>query len=431
MRDSGRSRPAKQASQYTATTLAVHPKFLHSDQMNITRLFSLLVLALLASCTEQSPPQFGDPVPVIVPAGTPAYGPRLTQRSSDDAILSWMERNDDNASLRYATYYDGEWQAPMMAASDERMFVNWADLPAVVATGSGTLLAHWLSNVADAPYAYQVLTSISYDGGASWSVPESPHSDGTPTEHGFVSTYAADDGTGLMWLDGRNTPDNGMTLRSAIMSSDGELRDEVLVDDLVCDCCQTDVAMTKDGPIAIYRNRTSEEVRDIYMSRFANGSWQPGTPVSDDGWIISGCPVSGPSIAATDKQVAIAWFTAANGKPMVKTVFSTDAGKSFSKPVIVAAEGALGGVDVALIDRQSYVVTWMEKTQGKPYAIQLRAITTKGQIGAIETVGRTNVASTVPQLARVADKLLISWTDDAMGESKVASVKVPILEFYD
>ena len=61
MRDSGRSRPAKQASQYTATTLAVHPKFLYRNQMNITRLFSLLVLALLASCTEQSPPQFGDP----------------------------------------------------------------------------------------------------------------------------------------------------------------------------------------------------------------------------------------------------------------------------------------------------------------------------------------------------------------------------------
>ena len=141
--------------------------------------------------------------------------------------------------------------------------------------------------------------------------------------------------------------------------------------------------------------------------------------------------MSGPSIAATDKQVAIAWFTAADGKPTVKTVFSTDAGKSFSKPVIVAAEGTLGRAGVALIDRQSYVVTWMEKTQDKSYAIQLRAITTNGQIGAIETVGRTDVASTVPQLARVADKLLISWTDDAMGMSKVASVKVPILKFYD
>ena len=374
--------------------------------MNTTRLFALFILALLASCTEQSLPQFGDPVPVMVPAGKPAYGPRLTQRSDDDAILSWMERNDDSASLRFVTYYDGEWQEPLIAASDDKMFVNWADLPAIVATGPDTLLAHWLSYVADTPYAYQVLTSISNDNGATWSAPESPHTDGTPTEHGFVSTYAADDGTGLMWLDGRNTPDNGMTLRSATMSPDGELRDEVLVDDLVCDCCQTDIAMTEEGPIAIYRDRTSEEVRDIYVSRFADGIWQPGTPVSDDGWIISGCPVNGPSIAAADKLVVIAWFTAAGGEPTVKTVLSTDAGKSFSEPVIVATEGTLGHVGVALIDRQSYVVTWMEKTEDKPYAIQLQAITVDGQLGAIETVGRTGVARTVPQLARVADKLL-------------------------
>jgi hypothetical protein len=399
--------------------------------MNTTRLFALLILALLASCTEQSLPQFGDSVPVMVPAGKPAYGPRLTQRSNDDAILSWMERTDDSASLRFVTYYDGEWQAPLIAASDEQMFVNWADLPAVVATAPDTLLAHWLSYVADAPYAYQVLTSISDDGGATWSAPESPHTDATPTEHGFVSTYAADGGTGLMWLDGRNTPDNGMTLRSATMGPDGELRDEVLVDDLVCDCCQTDVAMTEEGPIAIYRNRTSEEVRDIYVSRFTDGLWEPGTPVSDDGWIISGCPVNGPSIAAADKLVAIAWFTAAGGKPTVKTVLSTDAGKSFSEPVIVATEGNIGHVGVALIDQQSYVVTWMEKAQDKSYAIQLQAITTDGQLGAIETVGRTAVARTVPQLARVADELLIVWTDDTMGTSKVASVKLPILGFYD
>ena len=68
-----------------------------------TFLLALLVAMTLIACTEQSLPQFGDPMPVTVPSGKPAYGPRLTQSTSDDAILSWMERRDDGSSLRYST----------------------------------------------------------------------------------------------------------------------------------------------------------------------------------------------------------------------------------------------------------------------------------------------------------------------------------------
>ena len=297
-----------------------------------TFLFTLLISMSLIGCTEQPLPQFGDPVPVTVPSGKPAYGPRLSQSTSDDAILSWMERRDDGKSLHFSTYYDGSWQPQQIAVSDEEMFVNWADLPAVTAVGPETLLAYWLSYTADATYSYQVLTSFSDDAGASWSTPGSPHDDGTPTEHGFVSSFPAANGTGLIWLDGRNTPDAGMTLRGATLAADGQLHDESLLDDLVCDCCQTDIAMTAAGPIAIYRNRTVDEVRDIYVSRHRDGQWQAGTPIANDGWVISGCPVNGPSIAAAEKRVVVGWFTAANNKPTVKVALSTNAGKSFSKP---------------------------------------------------------------------------------------------------
>ena len=54
-----------------------------------------------------------------------------------------------------------------------------------------------------------------------------------------------------------------MTLRSALISTDGVLLEDHLVDDLVCDCCQTDVAETAHGPIGVYRNRTRQEIRDI------------------------------------------------------------------------------------------------------------------------------------------------------------------------
>jgi hypothetical protein len=311
------------------------------------------------------------------------------------------------------------------------MFVNWADLPSVNLVGPSSYLAYWLSYTAEGTYTYQVLTTRSDDDGASWTTPQSPHTDATDTEHGFVSTYPAADGTGMIWLDGRETPEKGMTLRGATLAPDGSLQDEALLDNLVCDCCQTAIAVTESGPIAIYRNRTEEEVRDIYVSRHLDGTWQTGSPISDDGWVISGCPVNGPSIIAEGKLVAAAWFTAANNKPTVKVALSTNAGRSFSVPVEIAAKNTLGHVGIAMIDRHRFVVSWMESDKKGVYAINIRGLTFDGQAGRVHTVGRTSTARIVPQLARVGSQLILAWTDEIGDLNKVVSVKVPILGFYD
>lgn len=390
------------------------------------------ILALgVCACTEQSLPVFQHPQPISVPSGQPAYGPRLSKGQGDSLVLSWMERNDDGAFLQYSVLNQGDWGLSATVIQDDRMFVNWADLPAVTPVSKNELLAHWLSYTADAPYAYQILTARSDDRGLTWSEPVSPHTDATPTEHGFVSTYGATGGVGLVWLDGRNTPAAGMTLRGATLASDGSLGYEVLLDELVCDCCQTDVTEAKAGPVAVYRNRTDDEVRDIFVTRRVDGSWQPGTPVSDDGWVISGCPVNGPSITALEDLVVVAWFTAANNEPQVKTAHSTNSGKSFSEPVEIASKGASGHVGISLIDEHAYVVSWMESGKDGDYEINLRAQTVDGQLGPVRTVGRTSVARNVPQMARVDDKLILAWTDEINDLSKVVSVEVPIIGFYD
>lgn len=393
---------------------------------------SVLIFSFsLAACTEQALPVFDIPVPISVPSGTPAHGPRLASGPDGELVLSWMERGDGVSALRYSRYDQGSWRPPVTVTTDEHMFVNWADLPAVTPLGSGSLLAHWLSYTADAPYAYQILTAYSSDAAATWSAPASPHSDGTPTEHGFVSTYPVAGGTGLVWLDGRNTPDKGMTLRSATLSEDGVASEEAVVDNWVCDCCQTDVAVTEAGPIVVYRDRTDDEVRDIYVARNVNGQWQAGSAISNDGWVISGCPVNGPVIDAAGNFVAVAWFTAADQKPKVQTAFSTNAGKSFSEAIEVAAGNTSGHVGLALIDNHSYAVSWMEPGTDGEYAIKLLAITSEGQKGLGQVVGRTSIARNVPQLVRVRDKLILAWTDKFDEVSKVVSVEVAILGFYD
>jgi len=400
--------------------------------MRTLNYFLIIVLSLaVGACTKQSLPTFTDPMPISVPSEQPAIGPRLAQSADGSLILSWMERKEDAATLRFSRYNHGSWQAPSDVVTDARMFVNWADLPAVTPTNSGALLAHWLSYTAGGTYTYQILTAHSTDDGESWSEPTSPHTDGTDTEHGFVSLYPNESGMGLVWLDGRNTPDAGMTLRTATLAEDGSISDESLLDSLICDCCQTDVAVAAEGAIAVYRDRTEDEIRDIYVARRLDGQWQAGVPVAEDNWNISGCPVNGPVIVADGKLVVVAWFTAADNNPIVKSVVSTNAGKTFSEPVVVSAENPMGRVGVALIDASSYAVSWLQ-TDGKgTYAINVRSLTIDGQIGPINTVGRTEVARAVPQMVRENDTLVLAWTGEMNELTKVVSVELPIIGFYD
>ncbi len=409
--------------------------------MDVMRALSAVtaLLVVVAACTGGEPPVFDEPKPISLPAGTNVIGPRFATGVDGTIVLSWMQREENGAKLRFSTLELGKWQKPVDVVTDVNMFVNWADLPSVTPLGDEHWVAHWLSKSAEATYAYDVLLARSSDKGQSWGDPVRPHSDGTPTEHGFVSIYGKGDAAALLWLDGRkmvneatnNPVDNSMTLRSALLGPQGAVSNEQLVDDIVCDCCQTDVAVSSDGPIAVYRDRTVDEIRDIYVSRFTDGQWQAGAPIADDGWKIAGCPVNGPAIDAQGDIVAIAWFSAANDKPVVRSAISTNGGRTFKRPVEIASRRSSGRVGVAIVDRSSVAVSWVESDKRGTNAINIRALTSGGLLGPVHTVGRTGLPHVFPQLARSDDKLILAWSDEISDATEIVSIKVPILGFYD
>ena len=48
---------------------------------------------------------------------------------------------------------------------------------------------------------------------------------------------------------------------------DGKVASRAIVDDRVCDCCQTATAMTTKGAVIVYRDRNEAELRDMYVVR--------------------------------------------------------------------------------------------------------------------------------------------------------------------
>jgi hypothetical protein len=393
----------------------------------ISAVFTILALA---ACSE-APPEF-EPITLAVPAAGPAKGPRISGNNETGLVLSWMEEGESGAALHYSRFVDGQWSPAATVVEGVDMFVNWADMASVQPIGKDHLAAHWLEMSANLTYSYDVVFSQSADGGATWTEPLRPHDDGTPTEHGFVSMWPDVNGTGLIWLDGRKTANEatddptatGMTLRAATVDHESIIRKEQLVDELICDCCQTDIAVAASGPVAVYRDRSINEIRDISVSRHIDGRWQPASPIAADNWQIPGCPVNGPSIVADGNFVAAAWFTAAGGRPVVKLALSNDSGASFSEPIEVATGKVQGRVGIVYLGDGNVAVSWLQSGAEGGHEVRTRRYTATGTAGTPRLVTADAGGFSVPQIARSGDDLVFVWTETADSSSHLRSAKV-------
>lgn len=374
-------------------------------------------------------PQPSELALIIRPAESPATGdsrePELTATPDGRVVLSWVEKiGAKRYALRAAVIERGVWGGAFTVSEGENWFVNWADFPSVIGLTDGTLAAHWLVKSGSATYAYDVNIARSETRGQTWTTPLVPHRDNTQTEHGFVSLIALPDGgLGAIWLDGRNMKNmkdsddhapaaESMTLRYATIGRDGSLSDEAQLDERVCECCQTSAAVTSDGPIAVYRDRSPGEVRDIYVVRQVNGTWTTPQAVFGDNWQIDGCPVNGPAIAANGRNVVVAWFSSPGNAPRVKVAFSNDAGATFGQPIQVDDGENVGRVDTLLLADGSALVCWLAGNVDGGQ-IKVRRVQANGAVGPPAVIAQTDISrsSGFPRMARWRGQVHFAWTE--------------------
>jgi hypothetical protein len=368
------------------------------------------------------------------PAGAASGEPNLYTGADGRVYLSWIEKKGEKAhALRFAVRDKNNWSEPRTVIEAENLLVNWADFPSMLAFPDGTLVAQWLLKSSPDDHASDVNIARSTDGGKSWSKPVAPHRDGTKTEHGFVSMLPGPAGRALaVWLDGRNfkgdshSAANEMTLRYASLDANGKPSEEAVLDSRVCECCQTSAAMTSEGPIVAYRDRSDKEVRDISIVRLLKGRWTKPSTLHSDGWEIQGCPVNGPSVSADGRRVAIAWFTGAKDVPRVKVIFSTDAGQTFGQPVSVDEGRPAGRVDVEVLGDGSALVTWLENT-ATGGEIKIRRVRPDGAPDEAKTLSISSVAraSGFPRAARAGSEVVVAWTQP----DKPTRVRTAVLSF--
>ena len=201
---------------------------------------------------------------------------------------------------------------------------------------------------------------------------------------------------------------------------------EQLVDDSVCDCCQTDIAVSSRGALAVYRDRTGDEIRDIYLTRHQDGRWAPGTRLHADNWKIAGCPVNGPSIVADGDNVAVAWFSAANDTPVVRVLLSDNGGATFAAPIQISVGRVAGYVGLTFIDGQTLAVSWVGRNNAGGNTLRVRTVTMRGVPGDILDIAEVTQLRVFPQLGYQDGHLLLFWTDQAGDSRELRGMKVPV-----
>ena len=310
------------------------------------------------------------PQPLDLPDLGAALSPNVVAHPTGGFVLSWQVRLADGcAALRVARLRGRTLGTVHEVVRGCDWFVNWADFPGVVIADNGDWLTWWLRKSAPDTYAYDIQVSRSSDGGGHWSDPVVPHRDGTHSEHGFVSiSPLQDDRVLLLWLDGRQMVgahehdhghgDAGATmLRSAVLDGAGQLHEEQALDERVCDCCGTDlVRVDARRQVAIYRDRSAEEIRDTGVIERLDGHWQPPALVHADGWRMPACPVNGPALATQQAQLLVAWSTMAD-QPDLR-VRGRLLGSEAEPRELEAGPGVLGRVD-AVAFGGDWLLSWL------------------------------------------------------------------------
>jgi hypothetical protein len=384
--------------------------------------------------------QLAIPASLGSPAGANSAQPQMTV-SPRGVLLSWIERHESTATLKFAERTPAGWSPATIVATGNDWFVNWADVPSVLRLDDGTLSAHWLQMSGPETYAYDVRLAYSKDDGKTWSPSFTPHHDGTKREHGFASLFQMPgSGLGLIWLDGRamgsaeghgahDAGEGAMSVRFGTFDTTWKQTSEMPVDLRVCECCPTTAAMTSDGPIVAYRNRSEEEIRDIYVARLENGKWTEPKAVHDDGWKIAACPVNGPMLSASGRNVVLSWFTVKDDVGHAYAAFSSDSGRTFGTPIRLDEVGALGRVDAALLPDGSALATWIEFANQKS-SFSMRRIDTSGRTSPAAVVSAISGAraSGYPRIAVSNGEAVFAWTQNESGQSSIKTAVLPLKE---
>ena len=343
-------------------------------------------------------------------APEPAAAPRLLQLSAPgvDAAepvtasapdgtfyVAWVNHEAKKADVMLGRFNrEGEMQgSPVRVNRNPGVATAWrGDQPSLTVGHDGAVYVVWTARVeAGSKHGTDLFMSVSNDRGQSFASEVKVNDDKVPGAHGMHSLAVAQDGRVYVgWLDERNvsaprpsTKADGHHMESnrelyLAYSTDGgrtfSANRKVAVD--ACPCCKTSLAVAADGTLyAGWRQVLPGNFRHIAVASSTDGGQNFSGPVivSDDRWMLQGCPVSGPSLSVdAGGSLKVVWYAAGEAnEPGLYFAESKDRAESFSTRQLVSQEGVRGTPALASGNNSATIALWQTANTAETKMVEL------------------------------------------------------------
>ena len=337
-------------------------------------LLALLLLANRSIRNRTSQEEGLAPAPLsfqISALGVDAAEPATAWATDGTFYVAWVNHDAKQADVMIARFgSDGEMQgAPVRVNRQQGVATAWrGDQPSVAVSGDGSVYVVWTARVEAADkHGTDLYLSVSNDRAQSFASEVKINDDKVPGAHGMHSLAVAQDGRiYVSWLDERNvhSPQPSTKGEGHHMESNRELfiayssdygrtfsRNRKVASE-ACPCCKTSLAVARDGTLyAGWRQVLPGNFRHIAVATSTDGGAKFSSPkiVSDDRWVLQGCPVSGPSLSIDpDGNLQVLWYAAGEANaPGLYISGSQDKGRSFSPRRLLSQEAVKGTPSLA------------------------------------------------------------------------------------
>ncbi|HEV2881984.1 MAG TPA: sialidase family protein [Pyrinomonadaceae bacterium] len=368
------------------------------------RLFCItsLLLALSVAATTAAAQQAGAirPSPLRVSGeGMDAAEPAIAAAKDGSVFVVWVGHAADGAADVWLAHFAADGRrlgvTPTRVNPKAGQATAWrGDAPTVAVAPDGrSVYVGWMAvgkAVSASPGESAALhVSTSRDGGRTFAPPVKVRDDPKPAAHGMHSLTVAEDGRiHIAWLDERGlVPPHAHTDAKAktsghhmeanrqvftAYSTDGgrTFSPNRLVARDACPCCKTSLAASKDGRVYVsWRQVLAGDFRHIAVAASPDKGQTFAAPVvvSDDRWMLNGCPVSGASLAlgGGGDVLNVVWYTAGEaGAPGIYWSESRDGGQTFAARRAVAQGKAQGTPTLLIPDDGAAFVVWDSRASG-------------------------------------------------------------------
>ncbi len=305
----------------------------------------------------------------------------------------------------------------------------------------------------------RLMSAQSTDGGQSFLTPSPLSGSDSPGNRGWQSIATTRGGDVVaIWLDHREVPSRGASTAHAghqhnasqASQADGVARAQLsklffgrlfspdgarALAGGVCYCCKTAVAIGSDGSIhAAWRHVYPGNIRDIAFTMSSDGgrTFTPPVRVSEDRWVLDGCPENGPAIAVdAERRIHLVWPTLVPGatptsEPTLGLFYATSRdGRTFTARQRIPTEGVPRHPQITLGPRGDVVVAWDEQTRrGRGVALARGTMQSGGTVRFLRQTIGNGEPGVYPVAATASDGIILAWTSGPSGNTTLRTERI-------